>query len=59
MLTFNNCQIEHNQINGKLPGSFNDYFKRTRNQHSYNIGGSKEAKVIKLERKTSAYIIIN
>ena len=47
MLTFNNCQIEHNQINGKLPGSFNDYFKRTRNQHNSNTRGSKEGKVIK------------
>ena len=31
MLTLNNCQFVHDQINGKLPGSFRDYFKRTRN----------------------------
>ena len=55
MLTLNNCQIEHDQVNGKLPGSFKDYFKRTRDQHSYNTRGSKEGKVIKLERKTTAY----
>ena len=32
MLTPNNCQFVQDQINGKLAGSFNDYFKRTRNQ---------------------------
>ena len=55
MVTLINCQIKHDQINGKLPGSFNDYFKRTSNQHNYNTGDSKEGKVIKLERKTTAY----
>ena len=47
MLTLSNCQFVQDRINGKLPGSFNDYFKRTRNQHNSNTRGSKEGKVIK------------
>ena len=47
MLTLSNCQFVQDRINGKLPGSFNDYFKRTRNQHNSYTRGSKEGKVIK------------
>ena len=55
MLTLNNCQFVHDQINGKLPRSFRDYFKRTRNWQNYNNRGSNESKAIKLARKTTAY----
>ena len=51
MLTLNNCQFVHDQVTEKLPGSFNDYFKRTKNWHNYNTRGSKEGKVIKLQGK--------
>ena len=57
MLTLSNCQLVHYEFNGKLPGSFNNYFKRTRNQQSYNTRGNKEGKVIKLARKTTAYCL--
>ena len=54
ILTFNNCQFVHVQINRKLPVSFNEYFERT-SQHNYNTIGSKEGKVMILARKTTAY----
>ena len=54
MLTLNSCQLVQDQIHGKLAGSFNDYFRRTRNQQNYNNRGNKEGRGIQLARKNTA-----
>ena len=55
MLTLNNFQFAHDQINEKRPVYFNDHFKRTRSKHNWNATGIKKGTVIKLAEETTAY----
>ena len=55
ILTLNNCQFSHDQINEKIPVNFNGHFKRTRSKHNWNARGIKEGTAIKLAGETTAY----
>ena len=57
MLTLSNCQLVHDEFNGKLPVLVPLKYKRTRNQQNYSTRGNKEGKVIKLARKYTAYCL--
>ena len=55
LLTFNNCQFVKAHMIGKPPQSFNECFKKMRNQHNYNTKGTKERMIFKTTGKTTKY----